>query len=122
MTRVKRIGSLTLSHPLWVVEHEEIAEVIAEQELTVAGAVVQWVTTRQNPALTLDSKGNEYLTIDERDAIMQMYRDIGTEWEIEDTDGATYTAIFDYTNEPTFSRAKFGVPYYYAKISMILKG
>jgi hypothetical protein len=121
MRRVKRIGNLTLQNPLWVEEHEEISEFFAEQQITAAGSVVQWVTSRQNLTLSLSSKSNEFVTETERAAILDMYRDVGAEYEIESTDGEIAVAIFDYTKTPKFIPAQFGIRYYYVELYMILK-
>lgn len=98
---VKKIGTITLTYPLWWVEYNNTPSVKAEVQETISGGVVVWEQAVSTNAknITLSSKESGWQTIAVKDAIKALAAaSLGTTTTITTTADEVITVRFRHEN------------------------
>lgn len=115
---VKSLGSLIFRYKLFVMQHDSPDTYLEETRLTGAGTTVAFVTTLANPLITLESRGNGWLTDTEKDSLQSMYDVVGAEYTLTYDDDTTDTVVFAYSEDFKFTPVVEGCNEYTATITL----
>ena len=118
--KIKRIGDIEFRYPQWVDFYETPSPLLKGIKYeTELGSFAQYIVERQQIPISIDSKNNDYISLQEKEAIENLWGNYDS-FEVEDNLGNIFDAIFDYSKSIEFLPVDLGQDYFYFKANLIL--
>jgi hypothetical protein len=119
--KIKKIGNIELTYPLWWVDYNDSKKIKAEVSPTIDGGVIVWEQQQQNNSefITLDSLTDGWQTFEVKDDILTLINNsLGTPTTITTIDDEVINVRFRHEVSSKFVRLvnNYEFKYYNCKI------